>query len=48
MYTAIINIKHILRIYSANIFICALQTIKSKLISQLKKALIKKTIYKNQ
>ena len=48
VYTAIINIKHILRIYSANIFICALQTIKSKLISQLKKALIKKTIYKNQ
>ena len=48
VYTAIINIKHILRIYSANIFICALQTIKSKLISQLKKALIKKTICKNQ
>jgi len=36
----IINIK--LKLYNTNIFICTLQTIRSKLISQLKKAVIKK------
>ena len=39
----IINIKLILRVNNTNIFICALQTIRSKLISQLKKAIIKDT-----
>lgn len=42
-FIIIINIKLILRIYNTNIFICTLQTMRSKLISQLKtKAGIKK------